>query len=212
MPQTRDERNSNHIRKPHPEKRNWSTSMDPHLGWSSLANAGLTNRHSSSWLNASVLKFCLVNEMVASLWLQVAEGNVLSVVCAYTVHQTAALITWHFGSLWTMSWKRCHLGISLFFWVTSMHMWALMDLSGRGWLGGMFSFIWIWMVFDYWTSMLIKFCALSITKTEFEHKWSISVLGTRPLGQRLVIVFIMWHQTCGPVLCLGHLGEDRQSH
>jgi len=33
------------------------------------------------------------------------------------MHQTAAQITWSSWTIWVVSWKRCHLGIQLFFWI-----------------------------------------------------------------------------------------------
>lgn len=89
------------------------------------------------WLSSCNI-FNTSKKRVASLWLCAAIGKVLTVVYAYTPN-----ITLPFWSLWIVSWKICCLGIFLFYWITSVPMCAMMEVSWRGLLGGAASLIWI---------------------------------------------------------------------
>lgn len=113
-------------------------------------------------LNASLWEFSPVSKgcLSAALGCRREGSNCL---CSCTKQQLSNLSCWFKAarlswSLWVVSWKGCRLGIPLFYWMTSMSMWAMTELSGKGGLGGTNSLIWTRTVFCFWIYVLAMGC------------------------------------------------------
>lgn len=107
--------------------------------------------------------------------LQVAGGKVLSMVVAYASNCSmdySAFLGSQSGVVEGLpSRDPTH-------WEIPTHMWATMEKLEGVWLGRTAYLTGNWVVFCYWTSVLVM--VLAISNTMFDIRWLIGVYGTRP--------------------------------